>query len=156
MTELLRWTAPVAVVMSIASPAYAATYMSIEQAQKHAFPNASFAEVQAGRVWKAEAGGKVVGYFYADHVIGKHLFIDYTVALGSDGRVRRVDILAYRESYGGEVRNGSWLQQFVGKSSHNDVKVNDDIRSISGATLSSTHLTEGVKRVLAYHASHFH
>jgi Na+-translocating ferredoxin:NAD+ oxidoreductase RnfG subunit len=156
MTELLRWTAPVAVVISIASPAYAATYMSIEQAQKHAFPNASFAEVQAGRVWKAQAGGKVVGYFYSDHVIGKHLFIDYTVALGSDGRVRRVDILAYRESYGGEVRNGSWLQQFVGKSSHNDVKVNDDIRNISGATLSSTHLAEGVKRVLAYHASHFH
>ncbi len=142
--------------MSIAAPAYAASYMSVEEAQKHAFPNASFAEVQAGRVWKAQAGGKVVGYFYSDHVIGKHLFIDYTVALGSDGRVRRVDILAYRESYGGEVRDGSWLQQFVGKSSNNDVKVNDDIRNISGATLSSTHLTEGVKRVLAYHASHFH
>jgi Na+-translocating ferredoxin:NAD+ oxidoreductase RnfG subunit len=156
MTEWLRWTVPVAAVVSIASPAYAAQYMSVAEAQKHAFPNASFVEVQAGHVWKAQAGGKEVGYFYFDHVIGKHLFIDYTVALGSDGRVRRVDILAYRESYGGEVRDASWLQQFVGKSSHNEVRVNSDIRNISGATLSSTHLAEGVKKVLAYHASHFH
>jgi Na+-translocating ferredoxin:NAD+ oxidoreductase RnfG subunit len=157
MTEWLKWTAPAAVVMSIASPAYAAQYMSVNEAQKHAFPNATgFAEVQAGRVWKAQSGGSVVGFFYSDHVIGKHLFIDYTVALEPDGRVRRVDILAYRESYGGEVNDASWLQQFVGKSSHSQVQVNSDIRNISGATLSSTHLTEGVKKVLAYHASHFH
>jgi Na+-translocating ferredoxin:NAD+ oxidoreductase RnfG subunit len=156
MTEWLKWAAPAAVVMSIASPAYCSQYMSVEEAQKHAFPNASFAELQAGHVWKAQAGGKVVGFFYVDHVIGKHLFIDYTVALDSDGRVRRVDILAYRESYGGEVHDDSWLQQFVGKSSQSALQINGDIRNISGATLSSTHLTEGVKKVLAYHASHFH
>ena len=156
MTEWLKWTAPAVVVMSIAAPAYAAQYMSIDEAQKSAFPNANFAEIQAGRVWKAEAGGRVVGYFYYDHVIGKHLLIDYSVALGADGRVRKVDILNYRESYGGEVHDSSWLQQFVGKSSQSAVQINSDIRNISGATLSSTHLTEGVKRVLAYHASHFH
>jgi len=151
MTDWLRWTVPVAAVMSIASPAYATEYMSIEEAQKHAFPGASFVEVQAGRVWKAQGGG----YFYYDHVVGKHLLIDYTVAIGADGRVRRVDILNYRESYGGEVHDPNWLAQFVGKSSQNEVRVNGDIRNISGATLSSTHLAEGVKRVLTYHASHF-
>ncbi len=142
--------------MAIAAPVHAAQYMSVEEAQKHAFPNASFTEVQAGRVWKAQGGGGAVGYFYYDHVVGKHLLIDYTVAVGADGRVRRVDILNYRESYGGEVHDPSWLAQFVGKSSQNDVRVNGDIRNISGATLSSTHLAEGVKKVLMYHASHFH
>jgi hypothetical protein len=155
MADWLRWVAPVAAVTSIAAPAYAAQYMSIEEAQKHAFPNASFTEVQAGRIWKAQGGGGG-GYFYYDHVVGKHLLIDYTVAVGSDGRVRRVDILNYRESYGGEVHDASWLAQFVGKSSQSDVRVNADIRNISGATLSSTHLAEGVKKVLMYHASHFH
>jgi FMN-binding domain len=155
MADWLRWTAPVAAVASIAAPAYAAQYMSVEEAQKHAFPNASFTEVQAGRIWKAQGGGGG-GYFYYDHVVGKHLLIDYTVAVGSDGRVRRVDILNYRESYGGEVHDASWLAQFVGKSSQSDVRVNADIRNISGATLSSTHLAEGVKKVLMYHASHFH
>ncbi len=155
MADWLRWTAPVAAVTSIAAPAYAAQYMSVEEAQKHAFPNASFTEVQAGRVWKAQGGGGAAGYFYYDHVVGKHLLIDYTVAVGSDGRVRRVDILNYRESYGGEVHDASWLAQFVGKSNQSDVRVNGDIRNISGATLSSTHLAEGVKKVLMYHASHF-
>jgi len=151
MSDWLKWTAPVAAVMSVAAPVHAIEYMSVEEAQKHAFPGASFVEVQAGRVWKASSGG----YFYYDHVVGKHLLIDYTVAVGADGRVRRVDILNYRESYGGEVHDPSWLAQFVGKSSQNEVRVNGDIRNISGATLSSTHLAEGVKKVLAYHASHF-
>ncbi|UFZ07883.1 FMN-binding protein [Bradyrhizobium ontarionense] len=152
MSDWLKWAAPAAAVVSIASPAYAMQYMSVEEAQKAAFPGASFAEVQAGRVWKASSGG----YIYYDHVVGKHLLIDYTVAIGADGRVRRVDILNYRESYGGEVHDASWLGQFVGKSSQNEVRINSDIRNISGATLSSTHLTEGVKKVLTYHASHFH
>ncbi|BAM87601.1 conserved exported hypothetical protein [Bradyrhizobium oligotrophicum S58] len=151
MSDWLKWTAPAAAVVSIASPAYAMQYMSVEEAQKAAFPGASFSEVQAGRVWKASSGG----YIYYDHVVGKHLLIDYTVAIGADGRVRRVDILNYRESYGGEVHDASWLGQFVGKSSQNEVRINSDIRNISGATLSSTHLTEGVKKVLTYHASHF-
>ena len=95
------------------------------------------------------------GYFYYDHVVGKHLLIDYAVAVDADGRVRKVEILNYRESYGGEVHDASWLQQFVGKSHSSAVQINSDIRNISGATLSSTHITEGVKKVLAYHASHF-
>ena len=156
MTEWLRWTAPAAVVMSMAAPACATQYMSVGEAQKSAFPSATnFTEVQPGRVWKAQAGDRVMGYFYYDHVVGKHLLIDYAVAVDSDGRVRKVDILNYRESYGGEVHDASWLQQFVGKSSQSGLQINNDIRNISGATLSSTHVTEGVKKVLAYHASHF-
>jgi uncharacterized protein with FMN-binding domain len=156
MTEWLRWTAPAAVVMSMAAPACATQYMSVGEAQKSAFPSATnFTEVQAGRVWKAQAGERVMGYFYYDHVVGKHLLIDYAVAVESDGRVRKVEILNYRESYGGEVHDASWLQQFVGKSSQSAMQMNSDIRNISGATLSSTHITEGVKKVLAYHASHF-
>jgi len=121
MTEWLRWTAPAAVVMSMAAPACAAQYMSVGD----------------------------------DHVVGKHLLIDYAVAVDADGRVRKVEILNYRESYGGEVQQAGWLQQFAGKTSTSELKVNGDIRNISGATLSSTHVTEGVKKVLAYHASHF-
>ncbi|MGJ5180153.1 FMN-binding protein [Bradyrhizobium oligotrophicum] len=151
MSGWLKWMAPAAAIVSIASPVYAMQYMSVEEAQKAAFPGASFTEVQAGRVWKASNGG----YFYYDHVVGKHLLIDYTVAIGPDGRVRKVEILNYRESYGGEVHDASWLGQFVGKSSQNEVRINADIRNISGATLSSTHVTEGVKKVLTYHASHF-
>jgi hypothetical protein len=154
MTEWMRWTAPAAVMLSIASPAQAVQYLSVEQAQKLAFPSAThFIAAEGGRAWRAEAGGKLLGLLVVDHVIGKHLYIDYAVALDPGGRVHRVDILAYRESYGGEVRSPSWLAQFVGKASGSALKVGGDIRNISGATLSSLHVTEGVKRIVSAYAS---
>ncbi len=150
MPEWIKWTAPAAAVVSISSAAHAVQYLTIPQAQKLAFPSATqFVEAQPGRAWKAEAGGRLIGLFVFDHVIGKHLYIDYTVALDPAGRILRVDILQYRESYGGEVRQASWLAQFVGKTSASPLTVDQDIRNISGATLSSHHVTEGVKRILA-------
>jgi hypothetical protein len=150
MTDWIRITAPTALVAALTSPAQAVQYLSIAEAQKLAFPAAAnFVETDAGRAWKAEAGGKVLGLFVIDHVIGKHLYIDYAVALTPNGQVHRIDILQYRESYGGEVRSESWLGQFVGKTSGSPLKVGGDIRNISGATLSSLHVTEGVKRILA-------
>ena len=88
-----------------------------------------------------------------DRVIGKHLYIDYSVALEPGGRIHRVDILQYRESYGDDVKSPSWLAQFVGKTGASPLKVGSDIRNISGATLSSLHVTEGVKRIAAFAAS---
>jgi hypothetical protein len=149
MTRWIRWSAPAAVAISISAPAYAVQYLSIAEAQRHAFPGATFSEIQAGRVWKAESGGRLLGYFVFDRVIGKHLYIDYAVSVDPGGRVHKVDILEYRESYGGEVRSPSWLGQFVGKTSASPLTVGSDIRNISGATLSSDHITQGVKRVLA-------
>lgn len=145
MTGWIRWTASAAAVISATAPAYAVQYLSVSEAQRLAFPSAHFTEIQAGRVWKASTGG----IFVLDHVIGKHLYIDYAVSIDPGGRIRRVDILQYRESYGGDVRSPSWLAQFVGKTSASPLKVGSDIRNISGATMSSIHLTEGVKRIMA-------
>jgi Na+-transporting NADH:ubiquinone oxidoreductase subunit C len=172
MTEWLRWAAPPAIVLSIASPVYAAQYLTIEQAQKLAFPTAtqfawspvvytrdqaaaieklSAQKVQSRgeQVWKAQNGNQLLGFFIVDYVIGKHLVIDYAIALEPDGRVKQVEILEYRESYGGEVANPDWLVQFEGKTSGDPLEMDKNIRNISGATLSSRHVTEGIKRVLA-------
>jgi Na+-translocating ferredoxin:NAD+ oxidoreductase RnfG subunit len=153
MTFWIRLTAPAAVVATVVSPAGAVQYLSVTQAQKAAFPSATSFVAVDGRAWKAQAGSQVLGLFVVDHVIGKHLYIDYAVALDPGGHVRRVDILQYRESYGGEVKESSWLSQFVGKTSASVLKVDRDIRNISGATLSSHHVTEGVKRILAAYGS---
>jgi hypothetical protein len=153
MTHWTRLAAPAALVASVAAPAYAVQYLSVAQAQKLAFPSATNFASMDSRAWKAEAGGSALGLFVLDHVIGKHLYIDYAVALDTGGRVKRVDILQYRESFGGEVREAGWLAQFVGKGSGSALKVGQDIRNISGATLSSLHVTEGVKKILAAYAS---
>jgi Na+-translocating ferredoxin:NAD+ oxidoreductase RnfG subunit len=153
MDGWIRWGAPAAAI-AIALPAYAYQYSSAEEAMQQTFPEAEFQAIHPGRIWKALSGGRLAGYFFVDHVIGKHLYIDYSVALGADGRVRRVEILTYRESYGYEVANAGWLAQFIGKSSGSALSVGQDIRNISGATLSCRHVTDGVKRILAYYASH--
>jgi hypothetical protein len=146
----MSWTSPAVLALSVTSAAHAVQYLTLEQAQKQAFPTAStFAVVQTDRIWRAEAGGHVLGFFIFDRVIGKHLFIDYAVALDPGGRIRRVEIMAYRESYGGEIRSPSWLAQFAGKTNASPLQVGNDIRNISGATLSSHHVTEGVKRIMA-------
>jgi Na+-translocating ferredoxin:NAD+ oxidoreductase RnfG subunit len=136
--------------MVAGSAAHAVQYLSIADAQRHAFPSAtSFAVIQADRIWRAEAGGRVLGFFIFDRVIGKHLYIDYSVALDPSGRIRQIDILQYRESYGGEIRSPSWLAQFAGKTIGSALQVGVDVRNISGATLSCHHVTEGVKRIMS-------
>ena len=172
MTDWIRLTAPAAALLSMTQPLQATQYLTIGAAQRQAFPSASsFAEAhvvfrpadidaiqrlsgqqvrtRGEQVWKALSGNTLLGYFFVDYVIGKHLVIDYAVSITADGRVHRVDILEYRESYGGEIRNASWLGQFVGKTSRSTMQLDKDIRNISGATLSSRHVTEGVKKVLA-------
>ena len=99
---------------------------------------------QGNRIWKVADGG----WFIVDEVVGKHEMITYAVGLNADGSVRRVEVLEYRESYGYEVAQAQWLQQFEGATSSAPLKLGKDVKNISGATLSSKHLTDGVKRVV--------
>ena len=154
MNEWIKWTGAAAAIVVSVPPGYAVEYLTVDAARAQAFPGARFVEVVPQRIWKAQAGERAAGYFIVDHVIGKHLYIDYSVALDAEGRVRHVEILQYRESYGGEVANRSWLAQFIGKGPGSSLEINRDIQNISGATLSSRHVTEGIKRILAYYQAH--
>jgi Na+-translocating ferredoxin:NAD+ oxidoreductase RnfG subunit len=155
------------VALAIPSAAQGTVYMSIEQAQAAMFPGQKLipafrqlSPAQVGaikqasgvapvskdlRAWKTQDGG----WFVLDRVVGKHEFITYAVALSADGAVKRIEILEYRETYGGEIRNANWRQQFVGKRFGAPLKLGSDIKNISGATLSSRHVTDGVRRILA-------
>ncbi|MFI4952618.1 MAG: FMN-binding protein [Burkholderiales bacterium] len=157
-----------------APAAYAIEYLSIESAQRIAFPEATAfvpvplaldADARARlaavahppgardpRVWRAMAEGKLLGTFYADAVIGKQEYIGYALALDAAGRVLRLDILEYRETHGWEIRNERWRAQFTGKTAADPVEVSRDIGNISGATLSCRHVTDGVRRLLALNA----
>ena len=64
------------------------------------------------------------------------------------GAVKSIDVLAYRESHGDAIKLAAWRAQFTGKRATDPVKVDADIRNISGATLSCRHVTEGVHRLL--------
>jgi len=160
---------PVAALV-VAAPVHATVYLSVEQAQALMFPGATFTSVPVTltpeqmkaiekdsdvnvlspqlKVWKSSTGG----WFIADQVVGKHDFIPFAVALDEHGAVKDVEILEYRETYGDQVRNANWRAQFTGKTHGAPLKVGDDIKNISGATLSSRHITDGVKRLLSTYA----
>lgn len=120
--------------------------ITLSKDQQKAIAKASGVRVRSGKVnaWRASSGG----WFIVDNVVGKHEFIDFAVALTSRGSVKRVEVLTYRESYGSEVRHPKWMAQFRGKTTGSTLRIDRDIKNISGATLSSVHITEGVKRLL--------
>ncbi len=164
--SLLKGLFPAAAAAGGVNIAYAETYLTVEQAQKLLFPGESFTakpitlgsvqkkaiqsasgvRVREDKVnaWRTSSGG----WFIADNVIGKHEFIDFALALTANGSVKGVEVMTYRETYGGEVRNPKWRAQFTGKTTSAPVKIDADIKNISGATLSSVHITEGVRRLL--------
>ena len=80
----------------------------------------------------------------------KHEFITYAAGL-SRSIVKQIEITDYRETYGGQIRDQKWRAQFVGKTSKSTLKLDSDIKNISGATLSCRHITDGVKRILAFY-----
>ena len=146
--------------------AHAKTYLSVEQAQKEMFGSAALTpfpvvltsaqqdklhdassvslKFEGNRIWKVAGGG----WFVVDEVVGKHEFITYAVGIDASGRVKQVQILEYLESYGYEVADESWRKQFVGKGADAPLKLGRDIENIGGATVSSKHIADGVKRVL--------
>jgi uncharacterized protein with FMN-binding domain len=131
-------------VAAISTSAYATTYFSVEQAQHAIFPGATFTSTGQPNTWRTSNGG----YFVVERVVGKHEYITVAIGINPNGTVKQIEIMDYRESYGYEVRDASWRAQFVGKSTSSPLQLGADIKNISGATLSSKHVTDGVKRVL--------
>jgi hypothetical protein len=101
------------------------------------------------KAWRSADGG----WFIVDEVVGKHEFITLALALDVRGAVKDLDILDYREAYGGQVREAAWRAQFFGKRNGAPLRLGRDIRNISGATLSSKHVADGVRRLLATYAA---
>lgn len=92
--------------------------------------------------------GTVAGAAIVDEVPGKSERITILVASGPDGRLKDLEVLAYRESYGGEVAQEAWRAQFRGKKPGDPLRVGRQIRNISGATISTNSVSAGVSRSL--------
>jgi Na+-translocating ferredoxin:NAD+ oxidoreductase RnfG subunit len=93
--------------------------------------------------------GTVAGYGVVDNVKGKDQLITYFVIVDSSLAVHDLEILAYREAYGGEVRYKSWQEQFRGKRPGDRLRAGRDIKNITGATISARSVTLGVEKVLS-------
>jgi FMN-binding protein len=164
---------PLASIVVPGGPAYATVFLTIEQAKALMFPGAAFTpefhtltveqtkaiERNSGvsvrnkevKIWHVSTGG----WFILDEVVGKHEYIPFALALDDKGAVKGVEVLEYREAYGDQIRGAEWRYQFFGKQPGSRLRLNKEIRNISGATLSCRHVTDGITRLLATYATLF-
>ena len=144
-------------------------YLTKKQAFEIAFPGAD--EIKKERLWPTKKeiraieeiymykiyetrftfytgikNGKSMGSMLIDNIIGKSFPITFMTVLNTDGTVRDVEIMVYREPQGWEVRYKSFRSQFYGKDTSSNP---NEILSISGATLSVRAIKSGVYKAMA-------
>jgi len=144
-------------------------YLTKKQAFEIAFPGAD--EIKKERLWPTKKeiraieeiymykiyetrftfytgikNGKSMGSMLIDNIIGKSFPITFMTVLNTDGTVRDVEIMVYREPQGWEVRYKSFRSQFYGKDTSSN---SNEILSISGATLSVRAIKSGVYKAMA-------
>jgi len=144
-------------------------YLTKKQAFEIAFPGAD--EIKKERLWLTKEeiraieeiymykiyetrftfytgikNGRSMGSMLIDNIIGKSFPITFMTVLNTDGTVRDVEIMVYREPQGWEVRYKSFRSQFYGKDTSSN---SNEILSISGATLSVRAIKRGVYKAMA-------
>jgi Na+-translocating ferredoxin:NAD+ oxidoreductase RnfG subunit len=98
-------------------------------------------------VHEAFKNGKLIGYGIVDDVRGKAQPITYMTLFKPDASIAEVEVLVYREPYGGEVAYESFRKQFRGKKASSTLRVGEDIQNMAGATISSKAIANGAKKI---------
>lgn len=83
-----------------------------------------------------------------DTVHGKWGPIKFMLAFDAAGNIKDLAVLELKERRGRPVKERRFLDQFVGKSIADPIKLNKDIRGIAGATISSRQMTNGIKKLV--------
>lgn len=117
----------------------------IEEAARMTFEGKHADEIT---VYVAREQNNAVGYAFEDTVMGKWGLIHYLVGLDTGGAVFHVTILDYQEIRGRPIAKRRFLRQYEGKTTLDPLQLYKDIDGITGATISSNSLTEGVRKIL--------
>ncbi len=98
------------------------------------------------KAWRAPIGG----WLFFDQVYGLQDIVSYAVAIDAEGAVTGIEILVCAEGFC-DIAKPEWGALLIGKT-YGKWSPKTGVTTISGATLSSVHVTEGVKKLLAIHA----
>jgi hypothetical protein len=160
------------VVLLAAGAAPARVLVSLDEALALAFPGATverrtafLTEVQRARAeqlagerlasaivhpYAASRDGAQVGTAYFDTHLVRTLQETVMVVVAPDGRVARVEVLAFDEppDY---LPRAEWYRQFDGRPLDAELDLRRAIRPVTGATLTVRATTDAVRRALALH-----
>lgn len=98
------------------------------------------------KAWRVEGGG----WLYLDQVWGRDDIVSYLAAVSEDGKLLGIEVLVCADGYCDHYTK-QWRARLVGLTAGNWEPTEAAIM-VSGATLSCTHVAEGVKKLLAIHA----
>lgn len=147
-----------------------ATLPTSQEALALAFPGAQFTrrefvltEAQAARAktlserevpgrwlvaYEARRNGTLVGVGFFDTHRVRTLNETLLVAISPEGRILRVEAVAFHEPAEYLARE-AWVKQFEGKSLDAQLTLKGSIRPLSGATLTANAMTDAARRCLA-------
>ena len=100
--------------------------------------------------YEARGGGQLLGVAYLDTHRVRTLPETTLVVITPDGRIQRVEVLAFREPQEYLARE-AWVRQFDGKPLDAQLSLKGAIRPLSGSTLTAHALTDAARRMLALH-----
>lgn len=92
--------------------------------------------------------GAVLGTIFLLDVIGQSQPITFAIGISTDGTLRDVAVMIYRESHGDEIADKRFRKQFAGKRASDPMTLGKDIDAISGATISSRSATFAARKAL--------
>ncbi len=160
----------IAVLLFAGITSLAAALPTREDALKLAFPGATFTreehfltEAQGARVkqlsqrdlpglwwiaYEAVKDGKRGGVAFFDTHRVRTLNETAMVAISTDGRVIRVEVIQFHEPQE-YVAKDAWKQQFAGRKLDDELSLKRGIRPLGGATLTANALTDASRRCLA-------
>jgi hypothetical protein len=159
-------------VLALAVPAAAKVFLTVDEALKLAFPDCkverktgyltgeqvrrarelSGVEVPSALVtyYVARRNGQAAGTAYVDTHRVRTLPETLMVVVDPQGRVARVEVIAFREpeEY---LPRGAWYEQFRGHGLDRELRLKQGIHPVTGASLTARATTDAVRRVLALH-----
>jgi Na+-translocating ferredoxin:NAD+ oxidoreductase RnfG subunit len=99
--------------------------------------------------------GENAGVAAVVSTMGKWAPVTYLVALDFDAVVTRVEVIDHSERRGKGIERRTFLGQFDGKTSGDDITIMKDITAVSGATVSSRSATEAVRAAIVAYEEFF-
>lgn len=105
-------------------------------------------DLSGDRIYIVYGRGGPLGYAVEKRVVSRSGPFTILVMIDAQLRVKRATVLSYPGERGGEVRFPTFTRQFIGKGANDPIRVGEDIDAMTGATISSQAMTDGVRAAL--------
>jgi Na+-translocating ferredoxin:NAD+ oxidoreductase RnfG subunit len=100
------------------------------------------------RLFTIEDSSAIIGYLLEKEVRGRSGPFTIMVLIDANFKVKHAAVLEYPHERGRDVRSRKFTRQFNGKGPRDPIRLDQDIVAVTGATISSRAMTNGVREAV--------